>query len=456
LVVTTPRGLYSGEFIVRKVDENGEDQVVFVYTVEGSAFGELSLMYGKPRAASVVAKTQGKLWCIGRAAFRAVIMLGKQDGDGLLEVYRTIPVFKDLSRPTLQRLCTAAVERSYEKGEVVHNEETAPASQWVFCIVTTGVLRLIAKGEGKKRQLRAELSYFSTFEIGAKFSEARADSKMKLSCLSAEVCLSVLGAAGLAQLKETVEKAKSKGKRLEIPKSLFDVPENFQLSKQADVARFTLEHPTTLLGKFGYVAQYKDSTTGKLCSVKVVAKAKSAQLRMDGRMLQERNFLAAMFADPPPGLGAAGETWLPVPLAVMQDEKKAYVSVRPCIGFCGRAVVQRHTARCYSVPSTWKASLMYMYIYHLLPLSADDLQGPVRLRPVGSPLRRRLRAGREAAAAGQRVRGAALHPRVRAHAPLPQRQLHLRHHQRRAQGTLLPSLGPDLSVWSMTLLMPST
>jgi hypothetical protein len=445
--------LYSGEFIVRKVDENGEDQVVFVYTVEGSAFGELSLMYGKPRARCTTA-------CPGswppprrRAAFRAVIMLGKQDGDGLLEVYRSIPVFKDLSRPTLQRLCTAAVERSYEKGEVVHNEETAPASQWVFCIVTTGVLRLIAKGEGKKRQLRAELSYFSTFEIGAKFSEARADSKMKLSCLSAEVCLSVLGAAGLAQLKETVEKAKSKGKRLEIPKSLFDVPENFQLSKQADVARFTLEHPTALLGKFGYVAQYKDSTTGKLCSVKVVAKAKSAQLRMDGRMLQERNFLAAMYADPPPGLGAAGETWLPVPLAVMQDEKKAYVSVRPCIGLCGRAVAQRHTARCYSVPSTWRASLIYMYIHHLLP---DDLQGPVRLRPVGSPLRRGLRAGREAAAAGQRVRGAALHPRVRAHAPLPQRQLHLRHHQRRAQGTLLPFFGPDLHAWSMTLLMPST
>lgn len=34
----------SGEFIVRKADEHGVDQVVFVYTVEGSAFGELSLM----------------------------------------------------------------------------------------------------------------------------------------------------------------------------------------------------------------------------------------------------------------------------------------------------------------------------------------------------------------------------------------------------------------------------
>lgn len=311
---------------MRKRDEHGVDQVVFVYTVEGSAFGELSLMYGKPRAASVVAKTQGKLWSIGRAAFRAVIMLGKQDGDGLLEVFRSIPVFKDLSRPALQRLCTSAVERTYEKGDVIATEGNAASCAWTFCIVITGVLRLIAKGEGKKRQLRAELSYFSTHELGSKFTEARADSKMKLSCLSAEVCQAILGAAGAAQLKEVVEKPKCKGKRLEVPKALFDVPENFHLTKQTDVARFVLEHPTALLGRFGFVAQYKDSSSGKLCSIKAIAKAACAHVRMDGRMLQERNFLAAMYADPPPGLGTAADAWLPTPLAVMQDEKKAYVS----------------------------------------------------------------------------------------------------------------------------------
>lgn len=361
---------------MRKADEHGVDQVVFVYTVEGSAFGELSLMYGKPRAASVIAKTQGKLWSIGRAAFRAVIMLGKQDGDGLLEVYRSIPVFKELSRPTLQRLCTAAVEHSFEKGDVVYTEESAATSPpWTFCVVITGVLRLIAKGEGKKRQLRAELSYFSTHEMGSKFSEARADSKMRLSCLTAEVCLSVLGAAGVAALKEVVEKAKCKGKRLETPKALFDVSENFSLPRQPDAARFVVEHPTALLGRFGYVAQHKDTSSGKLCSIKVIAKAKSAQLRMDGRMLQERNFLAAMYADAPPGLGAAGEAWLPVPLGVMQDAKKAYVR------------------------RNGTSSVLFLFFYGSLSFppcvflrSAADLQRPLRVRSLRSPVRRGHRA----------------------------------------------------------------
>lgn len=277
--------MYSGEFIVRKVDEKGIDQVVFVYTVEGSAFGELSLMYGKPRAASVIAKTHGKLWSIGRAAFRAVIMLDKQEGDGLLEVYRSIPVFKDLLVPTLQRLCTQCIEMTFEKGDIILLEEAAAASSWCFCVIVTGVMRLIAKGD-KKRQLRAELSYFSPYELGSKFTEARADSKMKISCIPLSVCEKILGPKGMAELKETMERSKTKGKRLQVSKTLFDNPENFVLQKLPDVSRFTLQHPTMLLGKFGYVGQYKDNTSQKLCSIKVLAKATCATMRMDARMLQ--------------------------------------------------------------------------------------------------------------------------------------------------------------------------
>ena len=55
-----------GEFTVHKKDESGVSQLIFTYTSPGAAFGELSLMYGKPRAASVKAKTNGRLWSIGR------------------------------------------------------------------------------------------------------------------------------------------------------------------------------------------------------------------------------------------------------------------------------------------------------------------------------------------------------------------------------------------------------
>lgn len=41
---------------------------------EGGSFGELALIYGTPRAASVRAKTDVKLWGIDRDSYRRILM----------------------------------------------------------------------------------------------------------------------------------------------------------------------------------------------------------------------------------------------------------------------------------------------------------------------------------------------------------------------------------------------
>lgn len=43
---------------------------------EGGSFGELALIYGTPRAASVRAKTNVKLWGIDRDSYRRILMVG--------------------------------------------------------------------------------------------------------------------------------------------------------------------------------------------------------------------------------------------------------------------------------------------------------------------------------------------------------------------------------------------
>lgn len=43
---------------------------------EGGSFGELALIYGTPRAATVKAKTNVKLWGIDRDSYRRILMVG--------------------------------------------------------------------------------------------------------------------------------------------------------------------------------------------------------------------------------------------------------------------------------------------------------------------------------------------------------------------------------------------
>lgn len=73
------------QFYATKAAENdGLGQHVFQYEVTREqaasnghhcpSFGELALMYCKPRFASVRSRREGSLWRLSRAAFRAIVM----------------------------------------------------------------------------------------------------------------------------------------------------------------------------------------------------------------------------------------------------------------------------------------------------------------------------------------------------------------------------------------------
>jgi hypothetical protein len=303
----------SGTYIVMKKDENDVDQQIFSYNEAGSAFGELSLMYGKPRGASVIASSNGKLWCIGRAAFRAVMMKGKSEG--LLDIYSTIPVINELALPEIHRLCLASKELTFQKGEIILDESSTTVSSWALCIVITGVVCLNPKDESKKKQLRAELSYISIAEFGTKFKNAIAENIVKLSCIPKGLYNETLGEDRTYSLKETVLKKKSKGKRLQAIKSAFALPENLVTRRIKDLSHFSLESPICLIGEFGYCANFIDNESNSLCTVRSYSKSKAIKSKMDKLVIQERNCLTVLSNI------SARKIGLPTVIATFQDEK---------------------------------------------------------------------------------------------------------------------------------------
>ena len=104
----------SGNFDVY-VAQNGKSPVkVMTYPGSGS-FGELSIMYGKPRAATVVAASGGTLWTLERKAFRRLVM--KSSATSLMRTLRSVDVLKALSNEQVQRLYDMLTETSFKSNE---------------------------------------------------------------------------------------------------------------------------------------------------------------------------------------------------------------------------------------------------------------------------------------------------------------------------------------------------
>ena len=300
----------AGEFTVHKKDESGVEQLVFTYTNTGASFGELSLMYGKPRAASVRAKTDGRLWVIGRLAFRAVLM--KKKTEGLIKLFKAVPLFKDLSLPTVQRISASAVTVTFNDGEQIVSANAADDKRptWCLCVILSGGIKLSLReqdsttssgggGDGAaagskspRRQVRTEGMFFAQVEVGMTFDSAVADGRTKLSCLPTAAFTALLGDSALDEVRRMVQE-KTKGKTGKRKPSMFSTPELLALPPIADPSTtLSLQDHVVALGNFATVGLYKRGNVP--CSAKVICKKNACAAKVDARLLLERQILAAL------------------------------------------------------------------------------------------------------------------------------------------------------------------
>lgn len=96
----------------------GEDQK-HIHTYEGSgSFGELALLYNMPRAATIQAETDGKLWAMDRQTFRRILLKSafrkRKMYEALLD---SVPMLKTLQNYERMNLADALIPQTYSKGE---------------------------------------------------------------------------------------------------------------------------------------------------------------------------------------------------------------------------------------------------------------------------------------------------------------------------------------------------
>jgi len=86
----------------------------------GSSFGELALMYGHPRAASVLAVEKSTLWSLDRITFRTIILKAAHRRRTMYEQFlSTVTLLSSLDAPERSKIADALVSSVYMDGEAV-------------------------------------------------------------------------------------------------------------------------------------------------------------------------------------------------------------------------------------------------------------------------------------------------------------------------------------------------
>ncbi|XP_048345768.1 cAMP-dependent protein kinase type II-alpha regulatory subunit [Sphaerodactylus townsendi] len=133
------RGLYD-IFVAR----DGQSRCVGRYDNRGS-FGELALMYNTPRAATIVATTEGALWGLDRVTFRRIILKNNAKKRKTYELFiESVPLLKSLEPSERMKIADVIGEKHYQDGERIISQGDKADS---FYIVESGEVKILIKSK---------------------------------------------------------------------------------------------------------------------------------------------------------------------------------------------------------------------------------------------------------------------------------------------------------------------
>lgn len=152
------RSVAAGEIVIKQgtkgdffyVCESGRYDVivdgvkVHTYEVDQAArsfptFGELALMYSKPRAASIVATEAGRLFQLGRSSFK-MALAAKAVAADVTKSLRKVGIFSSLRFDQLQGLRDLMIEKTFAPGETIISRGEYGS---MFYIVVKGFARVM-------------------------------------------------------------------------------------------------------------------------------------------------------------------------------------------------------------------------------------------------------------------------------------------------------------------------
>jgi len=186
-----------GEYVVTIATPNGGQMEVLTYSTAGGTnpcFGELALMYGKPRAATVTAKTDGVLWAMDRRSFRAILL--KSSGAEIKHTLRSVEMLKSLSNIQLNTLQDKLSEVAYKPDEYVIKQGDDGSNMYIIMEGGVRITKTQADGTDAPLMELGSGSYFgerALLQNEKRAANVIANSKLKCLYISKKIFEEVLG-----------------------------------------------------------------------------------------------------------------------------------------------------------------------------------------------------------------------------------------------------------------------
>lgn len=123
---------------------------VGAYTEKGS-FGELALMYNMPRAATITATADGKLWALDRLTFKRIVLKSAFEKRKMYEsLLENLPMFKSLNAYERMNVADALFSKTYNDGEIVIKQGDEAKNMF---FIESGSIKVCREQNGESKEL---------------------------------------------------------------------------------------------------------------------------------------------------------------------------------------------------------------------------------------------------------------------------------------------------------------
>jgi cAMP-dependent protein kinase regulator len=185
-----------------KIVDNG---VVVRQVQESEGFGELALLYNRPRCATVLAETDCELWRLDRTTFRVILVTSAiERRSRYVDFLSKIPLLSSLDDRARQSLADTLQMRQYKNDEVVVKQGDKGTE---FFIIEKGTAEVLHNGE--KVDVLREGDYFGEIALldptGIRAATVRASlDGLSVLCFRREVFTRILGPYLTQSLKKRI------------------------------------------------------------------------------------------------------------------------------------------------------------------------------------------------------------------------------------------------------------